>query len=178
MSNILVQFYRLPPEFIAQCFLLLSFAFLLLWNRFGACRWFRLWVGTFLILWAAVTLWTTVLSRAPGTVYPPELIPFHSYRKYLGSGNSAHARTNFMNIALFYPAGLLTASLLPERLSRRRLLITVFVVFALFSSMIEYAQYFWALGEPEIDDVIHNTLGAILGSLSIAYRDRLCKPAK
>lgn len=86
-------------------------------------------------------------------------------------------RTNFMNVALFYPAGLLSASLLPDKWPRLQKILSAAILFALFSAVIEYTQFFCALGKPEVDDVIHNTLGAILGTLPIVFQDLLHKPA-
>lgn len=117
-----------------------------------------------------------MLSRTPGAAYAPELIPFHSYRKLFETGNTEIIRSIFMNIVLFYPAGLLTASLLPEQWSYSRKMLTVGIAFALFSLMIEYAQFIYALGEPEIDDLIHNTLGAVTGTLPIIFRKILYDP--
>lgn len=154
-------------------FSLASVLFLLLWERLGRRRWFRRSVAAIVLLWFAVALWTTVLGRTPGVVYAPETVPFHSYRKMLATGNVEILRSNFMNVSLFWPAGLLTAALLPEHRVRWRLLLQVAVPFALLSLGIEFAQFHWVLGEPEFDDVLHNTLGAVLGAWHIAYRSRL-----
>ena len=112
-----------------------------------------------------------MLSRSPDRAYHPEWIPFHSYRKLLATGVFEIIRTNFMNIVLFYPAGFLTASLLPEGWLCRQKLLTVGVLFALFSLSIELGQFYYALGEPEIDDVIHNTIGAVCGTIPIILRN-------
>ena len=82
-----------------------------------------------------------------------------------------------MNVALFHPAGLLAASLLPEKWSRCQKMLAVLLPFALFSVMIEYAQFRYALGESEIDDVIHNTFGALIGALPIVWQDILHTPS-
>ena len=37
----------------------------------------------------------------------------------------------------------------------------------MFSRNIEYYQYYLAVGVPQIDDVIHNTVGVLLGSMAI-----------
>ncbi len=131
-----------------------------------------------LVIWVVAALWITVLNRVPGVVYTPELIPFHSYRKLIATGIDEILRANFMNVALFYPAGLLAASLLPECWGRRRLILFVGILFALFSLGIEYTQFAGALGEPEMDDVIHNTLGSIFGTFPIVFRDVLHDPDK
>lgn len=82
-----------------------------------------------------------------------------------------------MNVALFYPAGLLAASLLPEKWSRCQKMLAVLLPFALLSMMIEYTQFRYALGESEIDDVIHNTFGAFIGALPIVWQDILHRPS-
>lgn len=178
MKILLNYFYQLPLRSIVQCFLMLSLLFICIRHRFGHCRWLRRGIWITLCIWFSGTLWITMLSRTPGTAYSPELIPFHSYRKLLATGNAEIFRTNFMNVALFYPAGLLSASLLPEEWLRGRKLTSVVIVFALFSCVVECAQFCFSLGEPEVDDLIHNTLGAAIGTLPILFQDSLLKPPR
>lgn len=177
MTTLLFIFYQLPLELIALCFMILSFVYLLIWKRLRHNCCFRWEICAILILWITATLWVTVFSRSPRSVYPPEYIPFHSYRKLFASGITEIFRSNFMNIALFYPGGLLAASLLPEKWPRRQKVLTVLLSFALFSVMIEHAQFRYALGESEIDDVIHNTLGAFIGTCPIIWQDILHRPS-
>lgn len=178
MTTLLNLFYQLPLEFIVQCFLLISLVYLCVFQHFEHCRWFRRGVWATLIAWIAAVLWITILSRTSGTVHPPELIPFHSYRKLLATGTTEIIRTNFMNIALFYPAGLLTASLFPQKWTCLRKIWSTAILFAMFSGVIEYVQFFYALGEPEMDDVIHNTLGALLGTIPFLAKDILHNPVR
>ena len=176
MKKLLNYFYHLPYEFIQQCLLLLSLWFIRIRQRFAHCRWFRRGVWIALCIWLSVTLWITLLSRTPGAAHSPELIPFHSYRKLLATGNTEMIRTNFMNIVLFYPAGLLATSLLPENWSRIPKLLSVGIAFSLFSMVIEYVQFRYLLGEPEIDDVIHNMLGSVIGTIPIIFQNPLNEP--
>lgn len=176
MSTFLNYFYRLPLEFVAQCFLLLSLVYLCVHRRFAGDRWFRCGIWIALIVWAAAVLWITALSRLPNPGYTPELIPFHSYREMFATGVSEIIRSNFMNVALFYPAGLLTASLFPKRWQHYHTIISVGILLALFSLSIEYIQFSFALGKPEIDDVIHNTIGAICGTIPFVFKDILHNP--
>lgn len=157
--------------------MILSFVYLLIWKRLSHNCSFRWGICAILILWIAATLWVTVFSRSPRSVSSPEFIPFHSYRKLFATGIAEIFRSNFMNIALFYPGGLLAASLLPEKWPRGQKVLTVLLSFALFSVMIEYAQFRYALGESEIDDVIHNTFGAFIGALPIVWQDILHRPS-
>ena len=68
-----------------------------------------------------------------------------------------------MNVLLFYPGGLLLAGLLPQRFRDRRGMLFAVVCFGLFSLSIELCQHFLQLGTAEVDDVLHNTLGAAAG---------------
>ena len=70
-----------------------------------------------------------------------------------------------MNIVLFYPAGLLACELLPKNWNQAKRIILITVFFAMVSFSIEFCQYHFALGQAEADDVLHNTLGALVGAL-------------
>ena len=72
-----------------------------------------------------------------------------------------------MNVFLFFPLGLTLSNALPRKWHRwSRIILTTLVGCAL-SAGIEYAQYRYALGMAEVDDVICNTLGAFLGAASL-----------
>ncbi|NLA55320.1 MAG: VanZ family protein [Corynebacterium humireducens] len=73
------------------------------------------------------------------------------------------------NLASFFPFGVHVYMLLID--ARRPLLSTVLVGFAA-SLTIETAQYVFALGYSDIDDLLMNTLGAFLGAVVA----RLCGP--
>lgn len=72
-----------------------------------------------------------------------------------------------MNTVLFYPAGLIIAALFPERWPLWTKSLTALMLGFIFSRNIEYYQYYLAVGLPQADDVIHNTAGALLGSMAI-----------
>lgn len=65
----------------------------------------------------------------------------------------------FGNIALFLPVGAVIAYS-----QSRRPILTATVVGAGFSLLIEVAQYVFALGYTDVDDVLLNTIGAALGA--------------
>ena len=76
-------------------------------------------------------------------------------------------REMLMNVFLFFPLGLTLSNSLPRKWHRwLRIILTTLVGCAL-SAGIEYAQYRYALGLAETDDVICNTLGAFLGAASL-----------
>ena len=132
-------------------------------SQYRIWRWLK--SVTVLVL-ITVIAYTTIGNRSGGGDLVHELIPFHSYRAVWNGGNPEIYRSNFMNVILFYPAGLLATSLLPRKWSGWcRCLLVVFALTAM-SAGIEFLQYHYSLGRCEIDDVIHNALGALLGSLA------------
>ena len=66
------------------------------------------------VLWVGAVAYFTVLSREPGV--PSDFgALFRSYHQVLAGGNPELLRSNFMNILLFFPGGLLLGALLPHR---------------------------------------------------------------
>lgn len=74
-------------------------------------------------------------------------------------------RTFFMNALLFFPLGLSMPYVLSKKPFKRNVFITIGFA-AAFSAGIEFLQYYYHLGRCETDDVIANTLGASVGTLS------------
>jgi len=130
-------------------------------------RWRWVLAGILAALMIAVAF-TTIGNRTAGSLYRHLWIPFHSYREAVETGNREIYRSNLMNVALLYPGGLLLVALLPKRWHWRRCVASVLVLAAV-SVGIEFVQYRYALGRCEIDDVIHNVLGALLGSLAAQW---------
>lgn len=147
------------------CILLLSL--LLLWpmlcQRVGERR--RVLLNTALACVAAfIILYTTILTRTPGV---PEAIltPFASLTA--ARQQPELYREMLMNVFLFFPLGLTLSNALPRKWHRWLRIILTTLVGCAFSVGIEYAQYRYALGMAEVDDVICNTLGAFIGSTSL-----------
>ena len=147
------------------CILLLSL--LLLWpvlcQRVGERR--RVLLNTALVCAAAfIILYATILTRTPG-VPAVILTPFASLTA--ARVQPELYREMLMNVFLFFPLGLTLSNALPRKWHRwLRIILTTFVGCA-FSAGIEYAQYRYALGMAEVDDVICNTLGTFVGSTSL-----------
>lgn len=176
MRELLNLFYRLPQPVIAQAFLLLSFWLTALWRRHGQTGWFRRSCGALLAVWAAVTLYATVLDRGGMEERVLFLRPLRFLWEPTLTGRFEIRRAAFMNVALFFPAGLLSAALLPRAWSGWKRLVLVTVLFLGISAAIEVSQYIWVLGEADVDDLLTNTLGAFLGALPIVQEDRLFGP--
>ena len=103
----------------------------------------------------------TLLSRSSETV---ELIltPFHSFIE--AKTQPEIYRSMLMNVFLFFPFGLTLPFALPEKWNRKALLTIVLALVLSFT--IEFLQFHYHLGRAETDDVICNTLGATIGTLS------------
>ena len=102
------------------------------------------------------------LSARSGSGTELILTPFHSFRE--ARTQPELYRSMLMNVFLFFPMGLTLPYALPEKWSRKGLLTILFAMF--FSIGIEIAQYHFRLGRAETDDVICNTLGCVIGTLS------------
>lgn len=166
MHSIYLWLYCLPICNVVILIFLASAAFFILKKIIGPKLWWKPAVTVILFVWFSALIWITVISREASSEHSANsLIPFHSYYVVLTGGEKELLRSNFMNVVLFYPAGLLACELLPKSWSRAKRIILVAVLFALVSVGIEFCQYHFGLGQAEVDDVIHNTLGALIGAL-------------
>lgn len=146
--------------------IIISAGYLILRQWLNETRFWRPVTVLLFLTCLAVIAAATLTDRTPGTIpTEPEWIPFHSYRAVIAGENKEILRSNFMNVILFYPSGLLACDLLPKHWNRAKRIIFVTILFALVSLAIEFCQYHFALGQAEADDVIHNTLGALIGAL-------------
>lgn len=140
-----------------------------LWEKVGHPKGWRAGALVLLLLWMAAVLWITLLRRDE-TERQMVLQPFWSYWEvFVLHGNNELLRSNFMNALLFLPGGLLLGEMVP-RTWRWRTVVLALVLFGVLSAAIESLQWVFALGMTETDDVIHNTLGGLLGSLPAAVR--------
>ena len=104
-------------------------------------------------------VWLTLLKREPRgaeRVFRPEL--FWAIRAWIGNPtvvNKVEAVQYVQNILFFIPYGLL----FPWKDNWKR----VFVTALILSVFIKLAQFIFNLGWCEVDDVISNTLGAMIG---------------
>jgi glycopeptide antibiotics resistance protein len=165
LRSVFVQFYCLPIRDILALFAVATWGFLWLDRRFRKALLWKVLLSLVFAAFTGVILYLTVSQREGGAVNTLMLVPFHSYREVLAGGSRELYRSNFMNVVLFYPSGLLLAALLPRKIPAWIRVLLTAALFALLSARVEYLQYSLSMGRAEIDDVIHNTLGALLGSL-------------
>lgn len=140
---------------------------LLLWpmlcQRVGERR--RVLFNTVLACAAAfIILYATILNRTPGN-YELILTPFAALSA--ARQQPELYREMLMNVFLFFPLGLTLSNALPRKWHRWGRIALTTLIGCILSVGIEYAQYRYALGMAEVDDVICNTLGAFIGSTSL-----------
>lgn len=119
-----------------------------------------------LLFWitAGWILYITLLSRTPSN-HTFVLTPFAALKA--AKQQPELYREMLMNVFLFFPLGLTLSGALPQTWHRWWRIILTILVGCVLSAGIEYAQYDFALGMAETDDVICNTLGAFIGSTSL-----------
>ncbi|MBQ8859901.1 MAG: VanZ family protein [Ruminococcus sp.] len=116
----------------------------------------------YICLFASITL----LSRIGSDIIETSLVPLCSYYGILTKGWDGEglyiAQSLMGNVILFMPLGLLLAVLFREK--KYKFLIVILSAFVV-SLSIEIIQFSFSIGTFEVDDLIHNTLGAVFGLL-------------
>lgn len=160
MHELFLLIYRQPLQRIILWMLLLIFLWgYLAFREKNSLRWrfgnFIVFAGT-----VAAIFYMTVYTRGE-RAGEALLVPFQSFQE--AKIQPELYRAMLMNVFLFVPIGLS----LPFVLGKGWLpgFLTVAAALA-FSAGIEYLQYRYALGWCEVDDVIMNTLGAVIGCLA------------
>lgn len=163
--------YKLPLDYIIRA----MFLWIMIWSLLG---WFCkkksrgniIWkCGNTLILLSIIiiVMRITLYNRSTGES-EVILIPFHSFIE--ARVQPEMYRSMLMNVFLFFPIGLLLPNVLPDRWNYS---VVITIVFAfLLSSSVEFLQYRYQLGRVEIDDVICNTFGCVVGTLSYQLEKR------
>ena len=161
------RIYAWPLSLISFVMLLLFFGWSYLSEKSEERKWA---IGNAILLFAVLPfiLYTTLLSRTPGD-YELVLTPFAALAA--ARRQPELYREMLMNVFLFFPLGLTLSNALPRRWGHWRRIGVTTLAGCLLSAGIEYAQYRFCLGMAETDDVLCNTLGALLGagSLLIAH---------
>ncbi len=159
LGRIIHWIYCLPLEDAVLLALILSAAFLWMRLRWERRRWWPGFLVVLLTIWLVAVSVNTVLSRGSES-REIWLMPLHTYLTVLRGGEKELIRSGFMNVLMFYPGGLIAGSLWRRKTGRLVLL------FAVASLSIELCQYILQVGVVETDDLLHNTLGALLGLLA------------
>lgn len=104
---------------------------------------------------------STVLFRPIYELREYNFAPFWSY-KAIEAGRVELLAENIMNVMVFVPLGILLGALM-IRLTLLKGFSQAFFVGLFLSASIEVLQFFCKRGFSEVDDVMHNTLGCLIG---------------
>ena len=99
---------------------------------------------------------STVIFRATGEIRQYDFHPFWSYDR------PELLVENIMNVVVFIPVGLLLGIAFKQMTWWKALLIGCGI-----SVTIEALQFFLMRGFSEVDDVLHNTMGALIGFMLV-----------
>lgn len=113
-----------------------------------------------LLIFLGVVFGSTVFTRET-TVRSYELVPFWSWREVIGLHDWELLQENLLNCILLFPMGIL----LPLIIGRVVKMRDSFIVGFLISAVIELCQLVFMRGLFEWDDMIHNGVGCMAGSL-------------
>lgn len=115
-----------------------------------------------------------VFARKPNTYYELNLkfgSGLISYFDYLLSHNDAEFLFNFVgNVAFFIPVSFLTKALFPKIKNYLILIIGVIIPFC-----VEGYQYIFKCGNVDVDDIVFNLFGFLLGFFTLLLEKKLHK---
>ena len=131
--------------------------------RLGARKGCRVTLRLLLTEYVVMIFCTTVFFRSVMAVRQYDFHPFWSYGA-IQSGESPQLLVeNIMNVVVFVPVGIILGSLLRVKGSW-----FIALLFGLgISVSIETLQFFLKRGFAEVDDVMHNTVGCVIGFMLV-----------
>jgi len=115
-------------------------------------------VALLLIEYIFLIFCSTVFFRTTSELRKYDIHPFWSYQA-IQEGKEDLLAENIMNVVVFIPVGLMLGSLLRVKGSW---LFTLLIGCGI-SIIIESLQFFFMRGFSEFDDVMHNTVGCLIG---------------
>ena len=148
---------RIPVEYVLISFLVLSVAIVIGLLVMKGHRAKRFVLGSLLAEYYFLVLCSTVICRASHEERHFELVPFWNYPDIWNRVDyPADLIEVLLNVALFVPIGLLLGGL---GLKTKKILLSGICL----SGIIEASQFAFCKGLCETDDVMHNTLGCVIG---------------
>lgn len=130
--------------------------------------------------WVFLILGTSVLFRESGTNFRINLVPLSSYFDIAKSRYLLEAAAiNILNVVMFIPVGLLSSFMVQGsrfKVTKRRWL-WVLAFGTGLSVLVELLQFILKRGLCEVDDVIHNMIGCVIGFAIYQLSTRLVKHA-
>lgn len=146
------------PLYIYGCLfvaLILAIVFVVYrgWNKYKYEFWRVITIEYIIVIYCS-----TVFFRSVGNVRQFNFMPFWSYGAYFRGEDPKLLSENIMNVVVFIPAGLLLGAAI-----RGMSWVKAIIIGCVVSVGIEILQLVLKRGFCEFDDVIHNTLGCMIG---------------
>ncbi len=160
----LVWFYCLPVIDVILLVGFASFVFLICKKRWEKEKLWCSMISALTVLWLFLIFYATLGNRSVELQNGVHMIPLYSYYLVIQGAESEILRSAFMNVVLFYPAGLLAGAVGLQRWKAWKRILLLTAAGCCMSILIEVVQYSWQLGLAEVDDIIHNTLGTAIGA--------------
>ena len=155
----IIDFYfETPTEIYEGLVVLLCLGVVVLFAIYGFRRCWDKIALLLLMEYIILTYSSTVISRGFSEDASYNYTPFWSYMALSQGGRNDLIIDNVMNIVVFLPIGLL----LGAAFTKMKLWMVILVGVCI-SSSIEAMQFLLHRGFSEVDDVIHNTLGCLIG---------------
>lgn len=150
-----LQLIRIPLVYYA----IAPFIFLTIYFLLKRCKQSNRVIVASVISYLFLVLSITVLNRKAGNTYQYSLTPFWSYQAIAQGGvrGITLKKSVLFNLLLLIPVGALLPTVFENRKWR-----TVLIGLG-FSCLVELLQLITKRGLCELDDIIHNTLGCIIG---------------
>ena len=146
------------PVWVYEAGLLILLAGLVIFSlTYGIRKGIRYGLGFLLIEYVLLIYCSTVFFRKTGKLQY-DFMPFWSYRDYFNGVDRSLLAENIMNIVVFVPVGLLAGATFRSMSWKK-----VLVIGICLSVGIETLQFVFRQGFSEFDDVMHNTLGCLIG---------------
>lgn len=124
-----------------------------------------------LVIYVTSLLYLALLGRSGEYIRSLTLMPFSSHLFVLKNYNYHDVFYQIIeNILVFIPMGILAPEVLNLRGKKGALPLTV-LLGGLTSFIIELAQFTYAVGYSEVDDIINNTLGCAVGYGIFCFAD-------
>lgn len=154
---IISLYHDIPWEVYEGLLSILCLGVVIIIACYGLKQGWRRIVGLVLVEYVFFVYCSTVIYRKGYESAGYELSPFWSYTA-IQEGRTELLTENIMNVVVFIPVGLLLCIAFKQMTWWKAILIGCGI-----SVTIEALQFFFMRGFSELDDVMHNTLGCLIG---------------
>lgn len=156
-TYIVSLYQNIPAEVYEGLLSVCCLGLVMLLGFYGIKKGLRYTSGLLMVEYVFLIFCSTVIYRSVGEIRQYDFHPFWSYQA-IQDGREELLAENIMNVVVFIPVGLLLGIAFKQVTWWKALLIGCSI-----SVIIESLQFFLMRGFSELDDVMHNTLGCLIG---------------